>query len=1311
MAQIGELLIALQGDSKSWSNSLDTAAKGLRKLVAESQKAGKDLSNFNAKTINLLKGWSNEVGDAYRTLDKSLQPVKQSLVDQGKALSVNQKGMSTLALESVVASEKMSVFNDSLKSVSSSLWLMSSGLQQFGRSMSIAFTAPIVAAATLATKSFADWEKGTVSIQRAAEITRKEADAITESFIKISQQIPITVEELQKAGYAAAQAGVTGEKAITNFAKAAVMLSKVGGDAFKALPVDDLANKLAKLGIAFGETGENWEEVNNLASSLLVVAKAVPGSLGEIVEAMRRTSGVAVTMGLSLADTTAAMGTLVAAGIPAARAGTEFSRILLEIAQNSEKVGQALGYTDEKMGEFEERIDTDMMGVLIELIDRYGQVEGRLDKMTHLQEIFGEISLKALLPLIDNADLLKDLMSRANQELESGALITAEFATEANSLSGTIQVFKNNLAALAEIIGRDLAPYINLFLQSAIMGLKNLIGWWRELNPHVKFAIFLFASLAAVIGPLALILNTVFLNPISGIVTFITFLSKANASLGLTAILSKAASGGVLTLGGAFAGIVPAIAGFTKALGVLLLGLGKILLIVGLIAGAVYMLGKALGIQIKLPKMPEIKMPKYGGGGFAGAGADRDVEAEAEAEAKADAKAAKTKEKALSKEMRDKKKIRDKEMRIIDSGIDDYEKIRKTEVKIRQKIVDDQKDALDAMKERWEDEKRIEDEKIRIQENSLDTAKDTLKAAKKELSKLKKIQDAELQVAENSVDLAEMNLDAAQDALATEVALGHDEFDLSYRLAVARVEAAEAALQAAREHVIAVEIANQEQIDAQEEIVEQAEELVDVQADALNDLKKALDERRAIVEKEVDLLDDELKIKQRALDDYKENTQEKLDMMRDEKSTRQDAWDEELSILQDQLDAARDLADEIGSMPIPELPDLAGTLGLLDDEMQKQMQEMQDTMRESMGMGIGAAEGSLLADYQDAWKGAQEIAEREGKSAGAIFVKAMWDSLVDTVAATVDEIFGQLVFGPNMDEARRMAENEGKTFSQLIWEGIKEWWATDIKGKFGPWLIENIIDPIRDILPELKQKGKDIIGNVAQGIWDGLNWVKDAINAIRGWPMDGLKPAVTDAKQRGKDIIGNVAQGIWDGLVWVRNAINSIGGWPMSGIGNIVNSAKNWGKDMIGNFAQGIWDGMSWVKDAVRNMADWIKGILHFSEPDFGPLKEMGNWGKDMIKTYTDGIKSEIPNLENTLNSISVEKNLGSVMGDVGNSLAGMASSGLPETKVDPAVAAPEVAPVNKNFYIQPGTMIATRGEIRNFVRLLKEYESFEEER
>jgi len=233
-------------------------------------------------------------------------------------------------------------FNDSLKSVSSSLWLMSSGLQQFGRSMSIAFTAPIVAAATLATKSFADWEKGTVSIQRAAEITRESANNITDSFIDISLQVPITVEELQKAGYAAAQAGATGEKAVTNFATAAVKLSKVGGDALKDLPIEKLANDLAKLAIGFGEAGESMEEVNNIASMLLSVAKAVPGGLAEVVEGLRRVQGPAATLNVSLADTTALIGALVASGVPAARAGTELGRVFLDMVKNIDKVWRSI---------------------------------------------------------------------------------------------------------------------------------------------------------------------------------------------------------------------------------------------------------------------------------------------------------------------------------------------------------------------------------------------------------------------------------------------------------------------------------------------------------------------------------------------------------------------------------------------------------------------------------------------------------------------------------------------------------------------------------------------------------------------------------------------------------------------------------------------------------------------------------------------------------------------------------------------------------------------------------------------------------
>ncbi|MBU0847725.1 phage tail tape measure protein, partial [Patescibacteria group bacterium] len=647
MAQIGELLIALQGDSKSWSSALKTAGQELRTLAAQAQETQKDLSKFNVQSINLLKGWKNEIGDTYKSLEQSLAPVKQGLVDQGKALDVNQKGINTLAIETVVASEKMKSFSESLKGTSSALWLMTMGLQQFGRAMTTAFTIPIAAAAGLAIKTFMDWEKGTLKIQTAAEITREAAEKITNSFMEISMQIPITVEDFHKAAYAAAQAGITGEEGITNFAKAAVMLSKVGGDAFKDLPIEKLANDLAMLAIGFGETGENMEEVNNIASMLLSVAKAVPGGLAGIVEGLRRVQGPAATLNISLSDTTALIGTLIASGVPFARAGTELGRVFLDMVKNIDKVGEALGYTTENFGEFKERMDTDVMGVLIELLQRYGQIESGVERATHLQEIFGTTALRAMLPLIENTDMLTDLQARANQELESGALLTAEFAIQAQSLSGTMTVFSNAVKALAKVVGDDLAPYFNYFVKTATMGLINLVKAWQEMNPNIKFAIFLIGGLLAIVGPLALALNTLFLQPISGLVTFITFLTKATGQLALqTGIASSA---GVATNFFAFSltNAATQVGLLIKGLAILAVKFAAILIVVGAVAAAIYALGKALGIRIKLPAMPKIALPKYKGVTAPKLAPGETVEELAEA----DEKAAKKREKELAKEL------------------------------------------------------------------------------------------------------------------------------------------------------------------------------------------------------------------------------------------------------------------------------------------------------------------------------------------------------------------------------------------------------------------------------------------------------------------------------------------------------------------------------------------------------------------------------------------------------------------------------------------------------------------------------------
>jgi len=146
-------------------------------------------------------------------------------------------------------------------------------------------------------------------------------------------------------------------------------------------------------------------------------------------------------------------------------------------------------------------------------------------------------------------------------------------------------------------------------------------------------------------------------------------------------------------------------------------------------------------------------------------------------------------------------------------------------------------------------------------------------------------------------------------------------------------------------HILPHYIFTADRLAAQEEIVDSAEELVDVQAKALDDLRDALAERKAVVEKEVDILQDELKIRQDALTDTREATQEKLDLLREEKDTRQQAWDDEIEIIQDRLDDARDQAAAIADMPIPELPDVAGSWQEINDELEKQFEELQGTNR------------------------------------------------------------------------------------------------------------------------------------------------------------------------------------------------------------------------------------------------------------------------------------------------------------------------------------------------------------------------------
>lgn len=80
-----------------------------------------------------------------------------------------------------------------------------------------------------------------------------------------------------------------------------------------------------------------------------------------------------------------------------------------------------------------------------------------------------------------------------------------------------------------------------------------------------------------------------------------------------------------------------------------------------------------------------------------------------------------------------------------------------------------------------------------------------------------------------------------------------------------------------------------------------------------------------------------------------------------------------------------------------------------------------------------------------------------------------------------------------------------------------------------------------------------------------------------------------------------------------------------------VDAAKNWGSDLINNFVDGLKAKWESVKGAVTEVANIIKRLLHFSEPDEGPLKDFHTFAPDMMNLFIKGINDNKRKLYNSV--------------------------------------------------------------------------------
>lgn len=286
-----------------------------------------------------------------------------------------------------------------------------------------------------------------------------------------------------------------------------------------------------------------------------------------------------------------------------------------------------------------------------------------------------------------------------------------------------------------------------------------------------------------------------------------------------------------------------------------------------------------------------------------------------------------------------------------------------------------------------------------------------------------------------------------------------------------------------------------------------------------------------------------------------------------------------------------------------------------------------------------------------------------------------WDGLKENIAKKWDDIKNSMSNAWNAMLQNPIVQvftgyikdtfNNIKDTISGVWDGIKETasnaWELIKNIILGPVLL--LCDLITGDFDQLSADAAQIWENIktsAEGIWNGI---KDTLSAI----VDGIKEQVMLKINFLKDLIAtawdtvkekavttwtnlkdgvittaeNLIEGIRDKITQVPQIIKEKFTEAVDFIKELPSKALQWGKDMIQNFVDGIKSKWNELKDSASKTAGMIREVLHFSEPDKGPLADFHTYAPDMMNLFIQGIKDNQRALQDTvMNAFDFESSI-----------------------------------------------------------------------
>ena len=351
--------------------------------------------------------------------------------------------------------------NASLGKVQRNMRSMTANFTKLGMSMSRAITLPLALIGGLALRTAVKFEASMAKVKAVSGATAQEFDSLTASAKELGRTTVFTASEVAGLQLEFAKLGFTATQ-INQVTEATLNLAQATGS--------DLAQAAEVAGATLGGFGLAASETGRVADVMAASFSSSALDINHFQESMKLVAPNAKAAGVSIEETTAMLAVLSKAGIKGSIAGTALRRILQE-----------------------------MQGTSGTLTERFAELnKAGLDVQGSMDEV-GRRAGTSLLVLAEGSGEVQEL---------TGAYINSAGAAKAmadvmnNTTAGAMKRMTSALEGAAFVIGDALAPA----LSSVAQFITNLSTGFSNLTEKTRNNILVFTGLAAVIGPLLLLI-------------------------------------------------------------------------------------------------------------------------------------------------------------------------------------------------------------------------------------------------------------------------------------------------------------------------------------------------------------------------------------------------------------------------------------------------------------------------------------------------------------------------------------------------------------------------------------------------------------------------------------------------------------------------------------------------------------------------------------------------------------------------------------------------------------------------------------